>query len=275
MEHHPADGHLGLERVEQVPGDGLALAVGVGGEQHLVDRLQRVLELGDLPLLLRRDDVEGGEGVVDVDAEARPRLALVLGRDVGGAPRAGRGCARPRPRRRSPCRGTSGSWRPSCRTRRSPGVAVGRPPSWPRACGGGRPRRLPRRFSSSSFRLSRAVLLHRLRVALPSMRVRGMVRTLGVTMVTVRARIPVCRESVTTSVKALGLSTPCDRDNAATYAGGHSAGGGPTSSTKRATRLVPLMRRAPPTRAGGSPARVVAATSAWWVWGACGSSPSR
>ena len=50
-------------------------------------RLQRVLELGDLALLLRRDDVERGELVVDVHAEARPRLALVLGRDVGGAAR--------------------------------------------------------------------------------------------------------------------------------------------------------------------------------------------
>ena len=50
-------------------------------------RLQRVAQLGDLALLLRRHDVERRELVVDVDAEARPRLALVLGRDVGGTAR--------------------------------------------------------------------------------------------------------------------------------------------------------------------------------------------
>ena len=196
-------GHLGLERVEQVPGDGLALAVGVGGEQQLVDRLQRVLELGDLALLLRRDDVERLRSRCRRRRRGAPttRPCTWPGRrrHRGG----GRGCGRRRTRRCSRCRGTSGSWWPWCRTRRSPGVAVGRPPSWPRACGVVRPRQLPRRSSSSSFRLSRAVQLHRLR---SHSRVcgSGPVRTLGVAMVTVRARIPVCRESVTTSVKALG-----------------------------------------------------------------------
>ena len=87
VEDHPADRHLGLERVEQVPGDGLALAVGVRGEQQLVDALERVAQLGDLALLLRRHDVERLELVVDVHAEPGPRLALVLGRDVRGAAR--------------------------------------------------------------------------------------------------------------------------------------------------------------------------------------------
>ena len=80
-------GHLRLERVEQVPGDGLALAVGVRGEQQLVDALERVAQLGDLALLLRRHDVERLELVVDVHAETGPRLALVLGRDVRRAAR--------------------------------------------------------------------------------------------------------------------------------------------------------------------------------------------
>ena len=44
-------------------------------------------ELGDLALLLRRHDVERLELVVDVHAEAGPRLALVLGRDVRGPAR--------------------------------------------------------------------------------------------------------------------------------------------------------------------------------------------
>jgi hypothetical protein len=87
VEDHPADRDLGLERVEQVPGDGLALAVGVRGEQDLVDRLQGVLELGDLALLLGRDDVEGGELVVDVRRPGAPRTRPCTWRDVRGTAR--------------------------------------------------------------------------------------------------------------------------------------------------------------------------------------------
>ena len=47
--------------------------------------LQQGLELPDLLFLVRRDHVERLEVVVDVDAEAGPRLALVGRRDVGGA----------------------------------------------------------------------------------------------------------------------------------------------------------------------------------------------
>ncbi len=107
VEDHPAHRDLRLERLQQVPGDGLALAVGVGGEQELVDRLQRVLELGDLALLLRRDDVERGELVVDVDARAGPTTRPCTWPARRPRRAAGRGCARPRPRRRSPCRGTA------------------------------------------------------------------------------------------------------------------------------------------------------------------------
>jgi hypothetical protein len=80
-------GHLGLERLEQVPGDGLALAVLIGGEEELVRALEQVLELGDLRLLVGADDVQRLEVVVDVDAEPRPRLALVLRRHVSGVAR--------------------------------------------------------------------------------------------------------------------------------------------------------------------------------------------
>ena len=87
VEHHAPDGDLRLQRLEQVPGDGLALAVAVRREVELVDLLEGVLELGDRGLLVGRDDVERLEGVVDVDPEARPALALVLGGHVGGAAR--------------------------------------------------------------------------------------------------------------------------------------------------------------------------------------------
>ena len=80
-------GHLRLERLHEVPRDGLALAVLVGREVELVGVLDERLELADLLLAVGADDVERLEVVVGVDAEARPGLALVLGRDVGGVAR--------------------------------------------------------------------------------------------------------------------------------------------------------------------------------------------
>jgi hypothetical protein len=70
-----------------MPGDGLALAVAVSGQIQLVDSLEQVLQLGDGALLIGADDVERLEVGIDVDAKARPRLRLVLGRDIGGGTR--------------------------------------------------------------------------------------------------------------------------------------------------------------------------------------------
>ena len=87
VEDHPLDRDalLGLELVEQVPGDGLALAVLVGGEVELVGVLEQRLELGDVLLLVARHDVVGLEAVVDVDGQPAPGLVLDLGRGLGGA----------------------------------------------------------------------------------------------------------------------------------------------------------------------------------------------
>ena len=85
VEHHPLDGNLGVQDLEQVPGDRLALAVFVRREQELGGVLQLALELVDLLLLVGIDDVERLERVIDVDAEAGPRLLLHRGRNVGGA----------------------------------------------------------------------------------------------------------------------------------------------------------------------------------------------
>ncbi len=87
VEHHPAHRHLGVQRLDQVPGDGLALAVLICREVELVGVLDQRLELVDLVLAVGADHVERLEVVVDVDAEAGPRLALVLGRDVGSVAR--------------------------------------------------------------------------------------------------------------------------------------------------------------------------------------------
>src|SRR5690349_4485594 len=70
-----------------MPGDGLALTVAVRREVELVDLLEQVFQLGDGALLFWADDVERFEVVVDVHAESRPRLGLVLGWHVGGVSR--------------------------------------------------------------------------------------------------------------------------------------------------------------------------------------------
>ena len=85
VEHDALDRDVGLELVEQVPGDGLALAVLIRREHELVGVLEELLELGDLRLLAGRDHVDRLEVVVDVDPEACPRQTLVLGRDLVGA----------------------------------------------------------------------------------------------------------------------------------------------------------------------------------------------
>ena len=85
MEHHPPDGHPGREHLQEVPGDGLALPILIGGEIDLVGVLEKRLQLRDLRFLLRRDDVQGLEVVVDVDPPPLgPRLVLVGGRHLLG-----------------------------------------------------------------------------------------------------------------------------------------------------------------------------------------------
>ena len=66
-----------------MPGDRLALAVLVRGEQQLVCLVEQFPQLAYLLLLIRVDHVQRLEPGVDVDAEPCPRLLLVLGRYVG------------------------------------------------------------------------------------------------------------------------------------------------------------------------------------------------
>jgi len=70
-----------------VPGDGLALAVLVGGEIELAGVGEEALQLGDLLPLPPADHVVGLEVVLDVDAEAGPRLSLDRRRHFGGVAR--------------------------------------------------------------------------------------------------------------------------------------------------------------------------------------------
>ena len=84
VEDDAPDRHLWLEHLAQVPADRLALAVGVGGQQHLGRVLHRRAQLADPAGLVARDDVVRAEAVVDVDRHRAPRLVLDLGRDLAG-----------------------------------------------------------------------------------------------------------------------------------------------------------------------------------------------
>ncbi len=86
VEHHPLDGDVRLEGFQQMPGDGLTLAVAIRGQIELVDVLEQALELGDRALLLGADDVQRFEVRVDVDPEAGPGLGLEFRRHVGRGP---------------------------------------------------------------------------------------------------------------------------------------------------------------------------------------------
>ena len=85
VEDHPVDRDLGLEDFLEVPRDGLALAVLIGGEEEFVGLGQQLLELPDLGLLVGVDHVDGLEVVLDVHAEAA-HLAGVLVSGTSAAP---------------------------------------------------------------------------------------------------------------------------------------------------------------------------------------------
>ena len=82
VEDHPPDRHLRLQHLDQVPGDGLALAILVRREQELLRVGQPLAQLADLALLVGVDDVQRLEVVLDVDAETRPGLLLELVRNL-------------------------------------------------------------------------------------------------------------------------------------------------------------------------------------------------
>ena len=83
-ERHPPHGHFGLENLEEVPGDGLALAVVICCQVELFSALEGLAELGDRLLLIGIDDVIGLEAVFDVDRELPVGALLLRGRQLGG-----------------------------------------------------------------------------------------------------------------------------------------------------------------------------------------------
>ena len=79
VEHHALDGHVGrrVEHLEQVPGNGLALTILIGGEEQLVGVTHQTFEFGHLLFLLGGHHVHRFEPVEHVDAVTGPRFVLV------------------------------------------------------------------------------------------------------------------------------------------------------------------------------------------------------
>ncbi len=87
MEDQALLGHLGFEHFDEVPRDRFSLAVFIGREIDDIHSSQLFLQLGNLFFLLRRDDIDGFELRIDIDAQARPRLLLDVGWDLLGGVR--------------------------------------------------------------------------------------------------------------------------------------------------------------------------------------------
>src|SRR5256885_254571 len=69
VEQHAADLGAVAQGLRHVPGDRLTLAVGVGGDEHALRLLRRLLDLGEGLRLLLDGDVLRREAVVDVHAQ--------------------------------------------------------------------------------------------------------------------------------------------------------------------------------------------------------------
>ncbi len=72
MEDQSSDGHLGLQGLDQVPGNGLTLPILICGQVEGRGVLEQILELLDLLLAPGGVDVDGLEVAFDVDSQARP-----------------------------------------------------------------------------------------------------------------------------------------------------------------------------------------------------------
>ena len=100
VEDHPADRHLRLQLLEQVPGDRLALAVFVRREQELVGVLELALQVGDDAASCRRRRCRAARSPSSI---ATPSVAVLARASPSGCPTpgsGGRGCGRCSTRRR-------------------------------------------------------------------------------------------------------------------------------------------------------------------------------
>ena len=80
VEDHSTNRHLRLQHLEQMPCDGLALAVLVSGQQEFVGTREQLLQFCDALLFAVVHHVVGKETIIGVDRKFGPRfLAETLG----------------------------------------------------------------------------------------------------------------------------------------------------------------------------------------------------
>ena len=84
VEHHAAHRNLRLQDLQEVPRDGLTLAVLISCQIEFVALLEELLEFGDLFLLVRVHHVVGRETVIHVDGKAAERPLLHVLGQLGG-----------------------------------------------------------------------------------------------------------------------------------------------------------------------------------------------
>ena len=84
VEHHAAHGNLRLQDLQEVPRDGLTLAVLISCQEKFVGLLEELLKFGDLFLLVRVHHVIGRETLVDVHGEAAEWPLLHILGQLGG-----------------------------------------------------------------------------------------------------------------------------------------------------------------------------------------------
>ena len=84
VEHHAAHGNLRLQDLQEVPRDGLTLAVLISCQIEFVALLEELLEFGDLFLLVRVHHVVGRKTVIHIDGEAAEGPLLHVLGQLGG-----------------------------------------------------------------------------------------------------------------------------------------------------------------------------------------------
>ena len=84
VEDHAAHGNLRLQNLQEVPRDGLTLAVLISCQIEFVGLLEELLKFGDLFLLVRVHHVVGLKAIIHVDGETAERPLLHVLGQLGG-----------------------------------------------------------------------------------------------------------------------------------------------------------------------------------------------
>ena len=87
MENHPLDRYLGIEHLNEMPCDRLALSIFISRQIQLVAVLDQLLQKPNVRPLVGVLHIQRFEPVINIDPGARPRLVLVGLRHLRGIAR--------------------------------------------------------------------------------------------------------------------------------------------------------------------------------------------